>query len=112
MVSSTLCPAVHILGFQNVYSRAEGIADHYWPRTIILSIYPLFIPDISHLAGACVAVAFDGAALLILVLAVFARTRRRRDAFAVVKDETVRTTTTWERRDEEGIKCRSLFLID
>ena len=30
MVSSTLCPAAHILGSQNVYSRAEGIADHYW----------------------------------------------------------------------------------
>ena len=29
MVSSTLCPAVHILGSQNVYGRAEGIADHY-----------------------------------------------------------------------------------
>ena len=29
MVSSTLCPAVHISGSQNVYSRAEGIADHY-----------------------------------------------------------------------------------
>ena len=27
MVSSTLYPAVHILGSQNVYSRAEGIAD-------------------------------------------------------------------------------------
>ena len=24
MVSSTLCPAVHILGSQNVYGRAEG----------------------------------------------------------------------------------------
>ena len=31
MVSSTLCPAAHILGSQNVYGRAEGIADHYWP---------------------------------------------------------------------------------
>ena len=36
MVSSTLCPAVHILGSQNVYSRAEGIADHYWPWTVFL----------------------------------------------------------------------------
>ena len=26
MVSSTLCPAVHILGSQNMYGRAEGIA--------------------------------------------------------------------------------------
>ena len=34
MVSSTLCPAVHILGSQNVYGRAEGIADHYWPRAV------------------------------------------------------------------------------
>ena len=24
-------PAVHIVGSQNVYGRAEGIADHYWP---------------------------------------------------------------------------------
>ena len=40
MVSSTLCPAVHILGSQNVYSRAEGIADHYWPRAVFfLSAY-------------------------------------------------------------------------
>ena len=37
MVSITLCPAVHILGSQNVYSRAEGIADHYWPRAILFS---------------------------------------------------------------------------
>ena len=34
MVSSTLCPAVHILGSHNVYSRAEGIADHYWPWAV------------------------------------------------------------------------------
>ena len=34
MVSSTLCPAVHILGSQNVYGRAEGIADHYWPWAV------------------------------------------------------------------------------
>ena len=27
MVSITLCLAVHILGSQNVYSRAEGLAD-------------------------------------------------------------------------------------
>ena len=30
----TLCPAVHILGSQNVYSRAECIADYYWPRPV------------------------------------------------------------------------------
>ena len=45
MVSSTLCPAVHILGSQNVYGRAEGIADHYWPWAVFLPhlffIYPL-----------------------------------------------------------------------
>ena len=44
MVSSTLCPAVHILGSQNVYGRAEGIADHYWPWAvflkILLAVYP------------------------------------------------------------------------
>ena len=28
IVRNTLCPAVQILGFQNVYSRAEG-TDHY-----------------------------------------------------------------------------------
>ena len=42
MVSSTLCPAVHILGSQNVYSRAEGIADHYW--FYLLSSLPPFYP--------------------------------------------------------------------
>ena len=36
MVSSTLCPAVHILGSQNVYGRAESIADHYWPWAVFL----------------------------------------------------------------------------
>ena len=42
MVSSTLCPAVHILGSQNVYGRAEGIADHYWPWAVFffLSLFP------------------------------------------------------------------------
>ena len=34
MVSSTFCPTVHILGSQNVYSRAEGIADYYWPWAV------------------------------------------------------------------------------
>ena len=34
MVSSTLCPDVHIFGSQNVYSRAEAIADHYWPWAV------------------------------------------------------------------------------
>ena len=34
MVSSTLSPAVYILSPQNVYSRAEGIADHYWPWAV------------------------------------------------------------------------------
>ena len=43
MVSSTLCPAVHILGSQNVYSRAEGIADHYWPWAVF------FLDTSSHL---------------------------------------------------------------
>ncbi len=38
MVSSTLCPAVHILGSQYVYSRAEGIADHYWPWNVFFFI--------------------------------------------------------------------------
>ena len=37
MVSNTHCPAVHILGSQNVKSRAEGMADHYWPWAVFLS---------------------------------------------------------------------------
>ena len=40
MVSSTLCPAMHILDSQNVYGRAEGIADHYWPWAVFFFIYP------------------------------------------------------------------------
>ena len=43
MVSSTLCPAVHILGSQNVYSRAEGIADHYWAWAVFF-----FCPSVSN----------------------------------------------------------------
>ena len=43
-VSSTLCPAVHILGPQNVYSRAEGIADHYWPWAVFF-LNPLLLPN-------------------------------------------------------------------
>ena len=43
MVSSTLCPAVHILGSQNVYGRAEGIADHYWPWAVFF-FFPLSVP--------------------------------------------------------------------
>ena len=39
MVSSTLCPAVHILGSQNVYGGAEGIADHYWPWAVFFFIF-------------------------------------------------------------------------
>ena len=47
MVSSTLCPAVHILGSQNVYSRAEGIADLYWPWAVFYwLIVKLSLPDI------------------------------------------------------------------
>ena len=36
-VSDTLCPAVHILGTRNVYSRAKGTADNYWPQVIFFS---------------------------------------------------------------------------
>ena len=44
MVNSTLCPAVLILGSQNVYGRAEGIADHYWPWAVFLtSNHPVHI---------------------------------------------------------------------
>ncbi len=38
MVSSTLCPAVHTIGSQNVCGRAEGIADHYWPWAVFFKI--------------------------------------------------------------------------
>ena len=40
MVSSTLCPAVHILDSQIVYSRTEGIADHYWPWAVFFFLTP------------------------------------------------------------------------
>ena len=35
MVTNTLYSAVHISGSKNVYSRAEGIADHYWPLAVL-----------------------------------------------------------------------------
>merc|ERR1712055_95655 len=38
------CPAVHILGSQNVYSRAEGIADHYWPWAVFY--LPVCLPSL------------------------------------------------------------------
>ena len=46
MVSSTFFPAVHFLGSQNVCSRVEGIADHYWPWAVFFSpIASLFLPS-------------------------------------------------------------------
>ena len=39
MVSSTLCPALHILGSQNVYCRAKGHANHYWPWAVFFSLW-------------------------------------------------------------------------
>ena len=48
MVSSTLCPAVHILGSQNVYGRAEGIADHYWPWAVFFKILIVIIREFIH----------------------------------------------------------------
>ena len=42
MVSSTLCPAVHILGSQNVYSRAEGIVIVI-VLIIVLAVFVVFI---------------------------------------------------------------------
>ena len=44
MVSSSLCPAVHTLGSQNMYSRAEGNADHYWPWAVFESTGRAFEP--------------------------------------------------------------------
>jgi len=62
---------------------ADGVADQ-----------PRAIPG-AALAGARVTVAFNAAALFVLVLAILARTRRWRDALAVVQDETVRTTAAF-----------------
>ena len=58
MVSSTLCPAVHILGSQNVSCRAEGIADHYWPWAVFLYRLYLVIGRIGRIGGAARLVAF------------------------------------------------------
>ena len=41
MVSDTLCAALHILRTWNVYSRAKGTTDHYWPR-------PVFFPYLNQ----------------------------------------------------------------
>ena len=64
MVSSTLCPAMHILGSQNVYGRAEGIADHYWPWAVffpsdihVMTVILSYDPDVA-LALFCVFEAF------------------------------------------------------
>ena len=38
MVSSTLCPAVHILGSQIMYGSEEGIDDHYWPWAVFYNV--------------------------------------------------------------------------
>ena len=50
MVSSSLCPAVHISGSLNMYSRAMGITDHYWPRAIFFSFFFFLFPSLSPLA--------------------------------------------------------------
>ena len=42
MVSSTLCPVVHILGSQNVYGRAAGTSDYYWPWAVFFFLSSLF----------------------------------------------------------------------
>ena len=47
MVSSTLYPSVLILGSKNVYTRAEGIADHYWPWAVFFLVISL--PSLSLL---------------------------------------------------------------
>ena len=46
VVSNTLCPAVHISGSQNVYSRAEGIADHYCLQPVCPSVRPFSRPSV------------------------------------------------------------------
>ena len=40
MASNALSHAVQISGSLNVYSRAKGIADHYWPGAIFSSSSP------------------------------------------------------------------------
>ena len=44
MVSSTLWPAVNILGSLNVYSMGKGIADHYWPWAVFFFLSPISLP--------------------------------------------------------------------
>ena len=46
MVSSTLCPAVHILGSQNVYGRAEGIAFFFLSVSVSFSFFVFVFPVI------------------------------------------------------------------
>ena len=46
MVSSTLCSAVHILGSQNVYGRAEGIAFFFLSVSVSFSFFVFVFPVI------------------------------------------------------------------
>ena len=65
MVSSTLCPAVHILGSQNVYGRAEGIADHYWPWAVFYCLLLCLPVSLSLAFSFCLSYpAKDGAAVI------------------------------------------------
>ena len=41
MVSNTLCPAVNISGFQNVYSREEAITGHFLPWAVFFPFWAL-----------------------------------------------------------------------
>ena len=60
MVSNNLCPAVHISDSLFVYSRTKGIAEHYWPRAVFLTLLPeieriripeLLSPDMASFAS-------------------------------------------------------------
>ena len=34
IVSDTICPAMRIMRTRNIYSRAMGVADQYWPWAV------------------------------------------------------------------------------
>ena len=63
MVSSTLCPVVHILGSQNLYSREEGIADH----SVFYHLSHSRLPSSDH-AGSSTSFPASAGSCVVLVL--------------------------------------------
>ena len=109
MVSSTLCPAVHILGSQNVYGRAEGIAGHYWPWAVFLSFSP-------SRRSSCIAEFFDCFLFLFVgqSVALFACVLQRASSGLARCVMKATGPTEWE----QGMRCdckvgyrRDCFLI-